>query len=198
MQKRSKVYRFFRIITWPIRLGIAWFLIHAIFITIDGLNDSDGKGDVAIVLGNRVFSDGTLASWTQGRVDKALELFKEGKVRKIFVSGGLGVEDHYPEGKAMKEYLVKHGVPDSLVIADNGGLNTYLTAKDFLEWNKDKNFDTAIIVSQFYHITRTRYILRKLGYKGEIESASSEVYRWQDILGTAREVPAFYKYVLVY
>jgi uncharacterized SAM-binding protein YcdF (DUF218 family) len=175
MTKRNKVFRFFRLLFW---IGISWFLLHAIFITIDGLNDSEGSGDVAIVLGNRVFEDGTLASWTQ--------------------SGGLGVEDHYPEGKAMKEYLVRNGVPDSAVIADNGGANTYLTAKDFLDWDKKKEFDTVIIVSQFYHITRSKYILRKLGYKGQINSASSEVYNWQDAIGTAREVPAFYKYWLVY
>ncbi len=195
MVKRNKLLRFLRT---AILIGISWFLLHAIFITIDGLNDSEGSGDVAIVLGNRVFADGSLASWTQGRVDKALELYREGKVRKIFVSGGLGVEDHYPEGKAMKEYLVRNGVPDSAVIADNGGANTYFTAKDFLEWDKNKEFDTVIIVSQFFHITRSKYILRKLGYEGEIGSASSEVYHWKDAIGTAREVPAFYKYLLVY
>ena len=194
-KSRYKILKLFKIAFW---IGVTWFFLHAIFITIDGLNDSNGSGDVAIVLGNRVFSDGTLASWTQGRVDKALELYQQGKVRKIFVSGGLGVEDHYPEGKAMKEYLLRKGVPDSVVISDNGGLNTYLTAKDFLAWDSKHEYDTVIIVSQFYHITRSRYILRHLGYKGEIESASSEVYKWQDILGTAREVPAFYKYLLVY
>jgi len=195
MAKRNKFRRFIKICFW---IGVTWFFFHAIFITIDGLNDSKESGDIAIVLGNRVFADGTLASWTQGRVDKALELYQNGKVRKIFVSGGLGVEDHYPEGKAMKEHLLRKGVPDSVVIADNGGLNTYLTAKDFLAWDSKHEYDTAIIVSQFYHITRSKYILRHLGYKGEIESASSDVYKWQDILGTMREVPAFYKYLLVY
>lgn len=195
MVRRNKLSRFLRIAVW---FGISWFLLHTIFITLDGLNDSEGSGDLAIVLGNRVFADGSLASWTQGRVDKALELYREGKVKKIFVSGGLGVEDHYPEGKAMKEYLVRNGVPDSAVVADNAGANTYLTAKDFLEWDKKNEYDTVIIVSQFYHITRSKYILRKLGYEGEIKSASSEVYHWKDLLGTAREVPAFYKYLLVY
>ena len=195
MRIRSKVFRFIRLV---ILLVITWCLLHAIFITIDGLNDSEGSGDVAIVLGNRVFADGSLASWTQGRVDKALELYREGRVRKIFVSGGMGVEDHYPEGKAMKEYLVRNGVPDSAVVADNDGANTYFTAKDFVQWNKTNGFDTVIIVSQFFHITRSRYILRKLGYEGEIKSAASEVYKWRDVIGTAREVPAFYKYLIVY
>jgi len=177
---------------------LAWVLIHAIFITIDGLKADPAKADVAIVLGNRVFSDGTLASWTKGRVDKALELYKQGKVKAIFVSGGMGVEDHYPEGKAMKAYLLSKGVPDSVVTEDNEGANTYLTAVNFLKWNKERNYSTVVIVSQFYHITRSKYILKKMGFTGSIFSASSEAYKWRDITGTIREVPAFYKYLLFY
>ena len=177
---------------------IAWILIHAIYITIDGLKADPAKADIAIVLGNRVYSDGSLASWTKGRVDKSLELYQQRKVKAIFVSGGMGVEDHYPEGKAMKAYLVSKGVPDSAVIEDNEGANTYLTAVNFLRWNKERNYSSVVIVSQFYHITRSKYILRKMGFAGSVYSATSEVYSWKDITGTMREVPAFYKYLLIY
>jgi vancomycin permeability regulator SanA len=195
MLKKLRQYKWLRRLIYFL---LAWVLIHAIFITIDGLKADPAKADVAIVLGNRVFSDGTLASWTKGRVDKALELYKQGKVKAIFVSGGMGVEDHYPEGKAMKAYLVSNGVPDSVVTEDNEGANTYLTAVNFLKWNKEKNYSSAVIVSQFYHITRSKYILKKMGFTGSIFSASSEAYKWRDITGTIREVPAFYKYLLFY
>jgi len=177
---------------------LAWILIHVIFITIDGLKADPDKADVAIVLGNRVYSDGSLASWTKGRVDKALELYQQGKIKTIFVSGGMGVEDHYPEGKAMKAYLLSNGVPDSAVIEDNEGANTYLTAVNFLKWNKERNYSSVVVVSQFYHITRSKYILKKVGFSGSVYSATSEVYNWKDITGTMREVPAFYKYLVVY
>lgn len=197
----SNARSFFKKRKWLSRLILffaIWIIAHVAYITIDGLNDTVEKADVAIVLGNRVFGNGELASWTKGRVDRALQLYKEGKVKMIFVSGGMGVEDHYPEGKAMKQYLVNNGVPDSAVIADNDGANTYLTAVDFLKWNEDKNYKSVVIVSQYYHITRSKYILKKLGYSGKIYSASSTVYTVTDITGTLREVPAFYKYLLVY
>lgn len=186
---------------WPARLLLfllIWVMAHVVYISIDGLRNEVQPADVAIVLGNRVFADGSLANWTKGRVDRALELYQEGKVKKIFVSGGLGLEDQYPEGKAMKEYLVKMGVPDSAVVADDGGANSYLTAVNFLEWNKSQGYKKAVIVSQFYHITRCKYILRKRGFEGDIQSASSRVYNIMDVVGTLREVPAFYKYLLVY
>lgn len=72
-------------------LGI-WFLAHSIFIIFDGLNDRNSKADVAIVLGNKVNEDGTLSDRLKARLDKSIELYKNGRVKKIIVSGGLGKE----------------------------------------------------------------------------------------------------------
>ena len=179
-------------------LALSWFLAHLIYITIDGLSNDPETADVAIVLGNAANADGSLAPWTQGRVDKALQLYQAGRVKKIFVSGGITHDTRYPEGTAMKAYLLNKGVPDSAVVADNKGINTYYTAINFLEWNKTSHYKSAVIVSQFYHITRSKFILSKMGFDGKILDASSEVYNWQDVFGTLREVPAFYKYLLVY
>jgi vancomycin permeability regulator SanA len=174
-------------------------LIHATIISYDGLQDKIGKADVAVVLGNSVLEDGSLSSWLQGRVDKALDLYQKGLVKKIFVSGGLTKPEDggWPEGDAMKAYLLKKGLPEKDIIADNKGQNTYLTAKDFIEWNRDQHYQSVIIVSQFYHITRTKYIFRKLGFT-QVYQAASDEYSWRDIISTIREVPAFYKYMLLY
>lgn len=175
-----------------------WFLLHLLYICIDGYGQFNGQADAAIVLGNRVFANGALAPWTQGRVDKAMELYRNGQVKMIFASGGIGKDNGYPEGKAMGDYLLHHGIPDTAITRDNLGQNTYLTARDFMQWNKTKGCSSVVIVSQFYHITRAKYILRKAGFKGKIYSASSDQFAWKDIVGVIREVPAFYKYVLVY
>jgi len=178
---------------------LAWLIIHLTYITIDGLNDYNGSADVAVILGNMVESDGHLSNWLKGRVDKALVLYKAGKVKKIFASGGISryPEGDFPEGDAMKNYLLQQGVPEADIIADNAGQNTYLTAKDFIAWNTDRHYTSVIVVSQFYHITRTRYIFRKLGFRNT-HGASSEKYTPQDAVGALREVPAFYKYMFYY
>jgi hypothetical protein len=36
-----------------------WIIIHSAYITYDGLNDFKGKADVAVVLGNSVYADGS-------------------------------------------------------------------------------------------------------------------------------------------
>ena len=187
---------------WRIVVGVllAWLFLHMIYITIDGLRDYDGPADMAVVLGNRVYADGSLSPVLQGRVDRALELYRQGRVPRIMVSGGRGNENgdsHYPEGTAMKDYLVAHGVPADRIIEDNDGWNTYLTAKDFLPVADSLHVHSVIVVSSFYHITRSRYIIRKLGFRN-VYSDASRTFHWNDLVGLPRDALAFYKYLLLY
>lgn len=187
---------------WRIVVGIIalWISCHLLYITIDGLCSYQGHADIAVVLGNKVYCDGSLSPVLQGRVDEALDLYKKGRVPRIMVSGGKGVEPtdcHYPEGTAMKAYLVRHGVPADRIIEDNDGWNTYLTAKNFIPVADSLHVSSAIAVSSFYHLTRTKYIFRELGFKN-VHGASSRSFHWNDLVGLPRDVVAFYKYVLIY
>ncbi|HTL07257.1 MAG TPA: YdcF family protein [Chitinophagaceae bacterium] len=169
------------------------------YISIDGLQDYHGKAGVAIILGNHVNGDGTLSPWLQGRVDKAIALYRAGQVEHIFASGGIGTKEdnYYPEADAMKNYMLAKGIPAAAITADNKGQNTYLTAVNFIAWNASHHYSNAIAVSQFYHITRIKYILHKKGF-ARVYSASSDRFHLSDLVGLLREVPALYKYMLKY
>ena len=196
MFRKPYVNKRWRYIIWGF---IIWITAHLTYITIEGLHDYTGNADVAVILGNRVYADGTLSDWLKGRTDAALQLYQQKRVRKIYASGGISENDDgdYPEGTAMKQYLVKRGVPAEDVIADDKGKNTYCTAQNFLHWNVQQKYSSVIVVSQFYHITRTRYIFKRIGINN-VHHVASHVYSWADIPGTLREVPAFYKYLIFY
>lgn len=186
---------------WRIVTGIlaGWFFLQLAYITVDGLIPYRGHADIAIVLGNRVNADGSLSPVLQGRVDRALALYRQGRIPRIMVSGGKGDRNshHYPEGLAMKQYLVARGVPADRIIEDDDGWNTYLTAKDFLPVADSLHLSSAIVVSSFYHITRSKYIIRKLGFH-QVYGAASQVFYWNDLVGLPRDAVAFYKYLMVY
>ena len=196
MVTQLRINKKVRYVVWAI---VSWLSLHIIYISIDGLTEYKGSADAAVILGNVVYKDGSLSSMLKGRTDAALRLYKEKKVKKIFASGGISKKENgrYPEGNAMKEYLVRNGVPAEDVIADNKGINTYWTAENYLHWSNANNYKSVIVVSQFYHITRTKYIFRKVGVQN-VHDVSSDEYSWRDVLGTLREVPAFYKYLIVY
>lgn len=185
-----------KIIKRGVIIFLCWFFIHSTYISIDGLRNFSGKADIAVVLGNTVFKDGSLSPWLKGRVDKVYELYKNGQVKKIFVSGG-GNGTRFPEGDAMRNYLVKKGVDSNDVIADNKGINSYHTAVDFADLNRQNKYSGCVVVTSFYHVSRCKYIIRKLGFKN-VSSDHSEYYSLNDSYGLFREFFAFYKYMLVY
>ena len=185
---------------WRIVAGVllGWLFLHMIYITIDGLCGYSGSADMAIVLGNLVEANGSLSPVLRGRVDRALALYRQGRVARIMVSGGMGLQaGRYPEGLAMKQYLVARGVPADRIVEDNHGESTYLTAKDFLPVADSLQVHSVIVVSSFYHITRSKYILRKLGVRN-VHSDASQAFFWNDLVGLPRDAVAFYKYLLVY
>jgi vancomycin permeability regulator SanA len=195
MQSKKRKTGIFRLLAI---LAFTWLIVHLVYITIDGLRDHKGSADIAVVLGNKVNGDSSLSPVLQGRVDKAWLLFRQGRVQRIMVSGGRGKkDDNVPEGLAMKRYLLQKGVPAAAIIEDNDGENTYLTSRNFRAVKDSLHLSSVIVVSSFYHITRTKYIFRKQGYNN-VYSASSDVFFANDIIGLLREFPALYKYMFYY
>ena len=154
------------------------------------------------MLGNTVYPDSSLSPVLQGRVDRAIRLYQDHQVNTIMLSGGTGKElgkvtGYVPEGLAMRLYCLKKGIPADALIEDNHGENTYLSAVDLIALQKERHFESAIVVSSFYHLTRAKYIIGKLGFHN-LHSASSDVFFPIDAWGLLREFAAFYKYMIVY
>lgn len=176
---------------------LALFLLPLLFaisaIVLDGFTDDLFKADAALVLGNSVFPDGSLSPRLRGRVERGQELYESGLVSKIVVSGGFGKEGHY-EGTAMAAWLVAHGVPEQDVVIDNEGINTAASAKNFAKLSDAHGFESVIVVSQFFHISRCRLALKQAGVE-QIGTAHSRVYAGRDVYATLREVVAYGKYL---
>ncbi len=173
---------------------ISWFLIHEIAIITDGLNDEISQSNFVVILGNKVNKDGTLSDRLKSRLDKGLELYNDSIVKNIYVTGGLGEEGFY-EGTKMAEYLLSQGVSSSHIYSDNKGNNTKLSAGNFI--NDHPKSVSVIVVTQFYHITRTKLAFRKIGIE-KVYAAHSNFYEWRDIYSLIREFFAYYKYLLFY
>jgi len=176
---------------WAIAVIIA-FLVQSTFIAVDGLWDDKIKTDCILILGNKVNEDGTLSPRLKARVGKGLQLFRDNSASIIIVSGGLGKEGYY-EGTEMKKYLVAQGVPAGRVIADDLGNNTLQTANNYMGLSRAHHLCSVIVVSQYYHISRTKHLLRKVGAK-KVYGAHADFFEWRDLYSMFRECIAFYKY----
>ena len=121
--------------------------------------DVPNDNNIAIVLGAKVWDDGSLSHALIDRVTTAVELYKAGKVKKLLMSGDNPSAD-YDEPTAMKKYAVELGVPENDIVLDFAGRRTYDTcyrAKEIFEVKK------AVIVSQEFHLARSIYLCQNLG-----------------------------------
>ena len=171
-------------------LFAAWFIIHTIVISIDGLSATRQSAELAVILGTKVNEDGTLSERLCKRLDAGLRLFHSNRVKKILVSGGLGKEGYW-EAEKMKEYLVQHGVNASDIYVDNYGNNTRLTVQNTLKIQPQTGFRSIIVVSQYFHLTRTKALFRKSGV-AKVYSTPAHYFEWRDLYSIAREFFAFY------
>jgi vancomycin permeability regulator SanA len=115
--------------------------------------------DCILVLGAGLKPDGTPNDMLRDRLEKGIELYRAGAAPKILLSGDNGQEE-YDEVNAMKDYVLKAGIPSEDVFMDHAGFSTYESmyrARDIFLVGK------AIIVTQKYHQYRALYAARGLG-----------------------------------
>jgi vancomycin permeability regulator SanA len=173
---------------------IVWFILHTTIILIDGINDELANVDVAVVLGNKVELDGQPSNRLQARLDKAVDLYEEGYFKNIIVSGGVGKEG-FDEANVMKQYLVDQGIPIEVIIEDSNGYNSYMTAENSKAIMEELNLESVMVITQYFHITRSKLAFQKLGFK-EVYGAHAEIVELRDVYSIIREFPAYYKYIL--
>ncbi|MFD2117883.1 YdcF family protein [Paenibacillus yanchengensis] len=183
-----------RILIIGVTCLVLWPLIHSLVIVIDGLNDQLKPVDVAVVLGNKVEITGQPSKRLKARLDRSAELYDKGYYNYIIVSGGIGKEG-FDEAKVMKDYLIEKGIAEANIIEDNNGYNSYMTAQNTSEIMKNLDLDSVMIITQYFHISRTELAFRKIGLK-DVYSAHAKIFEFRDIYSIIREFPAYYKYLM--
>ncbi|MFF2483473.1 YdcF family protein [Paenibacillus sp. NPDC058071] len=171
-----------------------WFIVHTAFVIIDGLKDELKPVDAAVVLGNKVELNGQPSERLKARLDKSVELYDGGYYTFIIVSGGIGKEG-FDEAAVMKSYLINKGIPEDKIIEDNNGYNSYLTAQNTSKIMEELELDSVMIITQYYHVSRTKLAFRKMDIK-EVYSAHANIFELRDIYSLVREFPAYYKYFI--
>ncbi|MEO6788189.1 MAG: YdcF family protein [Chthoniobacteraceae bacterium] len=175
-------------------VALGAFVIATLVIVASGLRDDIAHADVALVLGSKVELDGTPSVRLRARLDRTLELFRDGYFPSIIVSGGLGKEG-YDEATVMREYLVSHGVSAAQVILDSHGDTTFASAENTARILKEQNFKSVFVVSQYFHIPRARLALSRC-HVAVVHSAHAHFFEWRDIYSAARETVGFASYLL--
>jgi SanA protein len=114
---------------------------------------------VAIIFGAGLRYDGTPTAILRDRVQTAVELYQQGRVSKLLMSGDNSFVD-YNEPEAMRQYALSLGVPDKDIVLDYAGRRTYDTCYRAAAIFQ---IDSAILVTQSFHLPRALFLCNWFG-----------------------------------
>ncbi|MDD3661507.1 MAG: ElyC/SanA/YdcF family protein [Candidatus Dojkabacteria bacterium] len=149
------------------------------------------QANVGIVFGAGVRRDGIPTGVLMDRLDTAYDLYKEGKIEKLLLSGATD-NGKYNEPQAMSNYLSSLGVPVEDMVQDTSGSRTYDTC---YRAHHTYGISEAVLITQGYHLPRGIFLCSALGIRSTGLSATRDSYEgeWYYKL---REIAALYTSVL--
>lgn len=114
---------------------------------------------VGVVFGAKLKKDQTPGTFLKDRLDTALDLYYNGRIDKIVLSGER-LDAGVNEIDAMEKYILDNGVPIEDTYLDTGGLDTYSTV---YRMKNIFQFDHVIYITQNYHLTRATLLGKLMG-----------------------------------
>ncbi len=130
--------------------------------------------EVALVFGARVMEDGGVSWPLRWRLETARDLYANGLVKRILVSGD-NRWGHYNEPGVMRQWLIDNGVAENDIACDFAGRRTLDScARAARLWGVR---DKVVLVSQAYHLPRALYLAKSWGIDAVAVSAKSGTFR---------------------
>jgi uncharacterized SAM-binding protein YcdF (DUF218 family) len=138
------------------------------------LLNKNKKAAIALVLGGMISYDDSKKQVTfnsnVNRITKAVELYKNKKVKTIFISGGSGSVTYSEKREAtlLKNYLIKYfNIPNKDILIENKSNNTYENAKFTAEILKKEKLikKKIILITSNTHYYRAQKCFEKQGIK---------------------------------
>lgn len=99
------------------------------------------------------------------RFFQTYELYKAGKIKQILLTGGNGaiLQDLASEATEMRKFLIKIGVPDSVIIVEPNSRTTYENAVFTKEILSEKYPNArCLLITSAWHMPRAKGIFKKL------------------------------------
>lgn len=147
-------------------------------------SDETAPVDAIVVLGAAQYN-GRPSTVFRARLDHALDLYRRGAAGHILTIGGGQPGDATTEGTAGERYLAAAGVPASALIAVPTGVDTLLSLRAANAVLREHGWRTVILVSDPWHLARSRMMARDLGLSAQVSPVTSGP-------STARSVEARY------
>lgn len=124
--------------------------------------DEPPENRAAIVLGAAQYN-GSPSPVLEARLDVAAQLYEEGQVDVVVLTGGGQEADITTEAKAGYDYLRDAGIPDDRLLLEVQGGSTYESLRATSRFLEDDDIDEVVLVTDRYHARRAALIAEEVG-----------------------------------
>ncbi|WP_288886668.1 YdcF family protein [uncultured Eubacterium sp.] len=137
---------------------------------------SDKECDVAIVLG-AACSNLKVSEVYKQRLNQSVKLFEDGKVKYIITTGGKGKGNTVADATVAKDYLVKCGIPEDVILEEKDSTITQENLENAKDIMDEGNLKTALIVSDPLHMKRAMLLTKDAGIDGYSSPTKTSAYK---------------------
>ncbi len=146
------------------------------------ISADENEKNLAFVLGAAVWQKNKPSPLFEGRIKKSLELYNNGIISKIQVTGS-NAPGELSEAKTAYNYLLTKGVAASDILVEENSSNTHQQIKYLIKNDYDytRKFDNIILISDEFHMARIQEICKY--YRLSVVTVKSDYeLNWQKLL----------------
>ncbi len=157
-----------------------------------GNSRTDTQADAAIVLGAAVWGNQVSPVFRE-RINHAVDLYRQGKVRKIIFTGGQGNSNEPTEASAARAYAMQNGTGGQDILIEQRSHTTFenlVNAKQVADANALKK---VLIVSDPLHMRRAITMAQDIGLEAYPSPTPTTRYQgWKSQLTELSRETYFY------
>lgn len=135
--------------------------------------DDRARSDAIVVLGAAQY-DGRPSPVLEARLRHALDLYERGLAPRIVVTGGRQDGDTFTEATSGYNWLRDEDVPDSAILKEVDGHNTFESLQATARFLRARGFDEVLLVSDGYHAMRVAGIAREVGLEPHVSTVGQD------------------------
>ena len=158
---------------------------------------SDSHSDAAIILCAAIWKDKPSPVF-KARIDHGINLHKQGKVKTLVFTGGVGTGEVYAESEVAKQYAMSQGIAAENILIETRSQITFENLTESKLLFDANNIDTVLLVSDPLHMKRAMTMAQDLNINAASSPTPMSLYKsWRTKSGfLAREVFYYIGYLL--
>lgn len=145
-------------------LAVAVWLGTVGLVLAAGARPNYRSADAILVLGAAQWN-GRPSPVLRARIDHALSLYSEGLAPVLLFTGGVGRGDTLSEAEVARRYAIAKGIDIEHILVETDGLTSSESIRAAAAIMREHGLQTAIIVSDSYHMLRVELLARRAGIR---------------------------------